>query len=151
MLSKLAQELSARIRIVGAGPQAQSRPNFEFVEWSEESEVAEIQNMDIGIMPLPDEPWARGKCGYKLIQYMACGVAVVASPVGVNSEIVGENIHGILATDLFQWETAIRKLLLDTTLRHNMGALGRKKVETAYSLHVHGPRLVKFIQQAAAK
>jgi glycosyltransferase involved in cell wall biosynthesis len=150
-LSQLGQEFDVCIRIVGAGQNAKSIPHFEFVDWTQESEVEEIQNMDIGIMPLPIEPWARGKCGYKLIQYMACGVAVVASPVGVNSVIVEDGVNGVLATTLAEWEAALRKLLLDHALRTQMGNRGRHKIEAEYSLHVHGPRLVEFVRQAVLK
>jgi glycosyltransferase involved in cell wall biosynthesis len=150
-LSKLGQEFDVDIRIVGAGQNAKSIPHFEFVDWIEESEVEEIQNMDIGIMPLPDEPWARGKCGYKLIQYMACGVAVVASPVGVNSVIVEDGFNGVLASTPAEWEAALRKLLSDHALRTQMGIRGRQKVETEFSLKIHGPRLVEFVRQAVFK
>ena len=88
LLERLSQELNLIIRVVGAGRANATHSPFEFLDWSEDEEITSIQGMDIGIMPLPNEPWARGKCGYKLIQYMACGLPVIASPVGVNSDIV---------------------------------------------------------------
>jgi glycosyltransferase involved in cell wall biosynthesis len=97
-------------------------------------------------MPLPDEPWARGKCGYKLIQYMACGLPVVASPVGVNAEIVEEGVNGFLARDMADWAAALRRLVSDPALRAAMGQEGRAKIEREYSLQVQGPRLAGLIR-----
>lgn len=101
--------------------------------WSEETEIQEIQQFDIGIMPLPDEPWTRGKCGYKLIQYMACGIAVVGSPVGVNQEIISEDV-GFAPNSMEAWESAIVRLLGDAELRLGMGIKGRLRAEHLYSL-----------------
>jgi hypothetical protein len=117
--------------------------------WSEDSEVAMIQSMDIGIMPLTDSPWARGKCGYKLIQYMACGLPVVASPVGVNADIVEHGVNGFLATTEDEWRQALTTLLRDPDLRRRMGAAGRRKVETDYSLQVWGPRVAAIFHEIA--
>ncbi|MEO1264552.1 MAG: glycosyltransferase family 4 protein, partial [Pseudomonadota bacterium] len=128
-LSRLAGETVREIRIVGAPDQDRVPSGFEFLAWSEASEVALIQGMDIGIMPLPDEPWARGKCGYKLIQYMACGLPVVASPVGVNTEIVAHGVNGFLATTEADWVSALTTLSQSPDLRARMGAAGRAKVE----------------------
>lgn len=100
-------------------------------------------------MPLPDTSWARGKCGYKLIQYMACGLPVVASPVGVNREIVEHGVNGFLAKSDEEWRAAIETLLSDAELRHRMGASGRRKVEEEYSLQVWGPRVVQMLQDIA--
>jgi glycosyltransferase involved in cell wall biosynthesis len=145
LCSALAQEGLAQVRIVGAR-NGSAPEGFQLVDWSEASEVAELQGMDIGIMPLPEDPWARGKCGYKLIQYMACGLPVVASPVGVNREIVEQGVNGFLAVTAEEWEGALRALLADPDLRLRMGQAGRRKVEERYSLQVTGPRLVALLQ-----
>jgi glycosyltransferase involved in cell wall biosynthesis len=104
-----------------------------------------LQDIDIGVMPLPDTPWERGKCGYKLIQYMACGKPVVASPVGVNSEIVRHGESGFLAETDAEWEEALTMLAADPGLRQRMGAAGRRRVEEEYSLQVQAPRLIELI------
>jgi glycosyltransferase involved in cell wall biosynthesis len=103
--------------------------------------------MDIGIMPLTDTPWANGKCGYKLLQYMACGLPVIASPVGVNEKIVEHGVNGFLAQTDEDWKFYIKKLLSDSDLRCRMGAAGRKKVEKEFSLQVWGPHVAKTMQE----
>lgn len=139
----------ARFCAVGAQLEAGRVGNLEFIAWGEDTEVDAIQSMDIGIMPLTDTPWARGKCGYKLIQYMACGLPVVASPVGVNSDIVEHGVNGFLATTDAEWNEAITTLLRDPSLRHRMGQAGRKKVEEQYSLQVWGPRVGSLLRDVA--
>ena len=146
LLQRLSEELNLIIRVIGAGRSSLMHSRFDFLDWSEDKEVSSIQEMDIGIMPLPDEPWARGKCGYKLIQYMACGIPVIASPVGVNSLIVDQGVNGYLARDETEWEGAIRRLAASPELRTAMGAHGREKIVDGYSLHVHGPRLAAMLR-----
>jgi glycosyltransferase involved in cell wall biosynthesis len=135
-----------RFRAIGAGKSAAPRPGVEFIDWDRASEIAELQQLDVGIMPLIDRPFQRGKCGYKLIQYMACGVPVVASPVGVNREIVVHGENGFLASTEAEWRDAIRRLLADPPLRQLMGAAGRRRVEELYSLQVQQPRLLDLFR-----
>lgn len=149
LLTQVAECHGARIAVVGAGCTAEAHPLLDNLPWTEDSEVARIHAMDIGIMPLTDSPWARGKCGYKLIQYMACGLPVVASPVGVNSDIVEHGVNGFLATTDAEWNEAIATLLRDPDLRHRMGQAGRKKVEEQYSLQVWGPRVARLLRDVA--
>jgi len=114
--------------------------------WTEETEVSELLKCDIGIMPLPDEPWERGKCGLKLIQYMACGLPVIASPVGVNSEIIDHGINGFLASNVTDWVTAFEALSKDVELRSKMGQAGRWQVEEHYCLQVTTPRFIHLLE-----
>ena len=102
-------------------------------------------------MPLPDEPPERGKCGYKLIQYMACALPVIASPVGVNRQIVEHGINGFLASTVPDWIRALTRLRHDHGLRTRMGQAGRAKVEKEYSIQVTGPRLATLILSLATK
>lgn len=142
LFSSFVKSNQASMLVVGAG----NKPlPFIFRDWSEASEVADIQNMDIGIMPLHDDPWARGKCGYKLIQYMACGLPVIASPVGVNCDIVEHGVNGFLASTEQEWRDAIKQLLSDASLRQRMGKAGREKIEAHYSIQQVGPRIAKLI------
>lgn len=149
LLTQAAEAAGARIIAVGAGRVAAAHPLLDTLPWTEESEVAQIHAMDIGIMPLTDTPWARGKCGYKLIQYMACGLPVIASPVGVNAEIVEHGVNGFLASSDAEWAEALQTLLHDPALRTRMGEAGRRKVERDYSLQVWGPRVAELLHQVA--
>lgn len=153
LLRSLNDSGRARVRIIGAGAGAKADhfPGLELVEWSEATEVADVQSLDIGIMPLPDDDWARGKSGYKLIQYMACGLPVVASPVGVNREIVEDRLNGLLAETEAQWSDALERLVNDLPLRRRMGMAGRSRVVEAFSLKVHGPRLVGIMEECFSR
>ncbi|HYW17310.1 MAG TPA: glycosyltransferase family 4 protein [Allosphingosinicella sp.] len=151
LLSELVRSRGIRVRVVGAGPQARSEgfPGLDLIEWSEEREVEDVRAMDIGVMPLPDDIWARGKCGYKLVQYMACGLPVVASPVGVNTEIVTPGENGFLATSPEEWRDALLRLIDDPAIRRTFGDSGRRRIEERYSLEVHAPRFVRLLQSLA--
>ena len=150
LLAELCRAYGVHFSAVGAGSAAEADTfdGLTFTPWSEAGEIAAVQAMDIGIMPLPDEPWARGKSGYKLVQYMACGLPVVASPVGVNSTIVDEGVTGLLASDSGEWRSALGRLIDDAELRRSMGAKGRARAVEAYSLQAHAPRLVDIMLKA---
>jgi len=141
----------AVLRAIGAGAWARPEPGLEVVEWSEADELAELQAMSVGIMPLQDLPFQRGKCGYKLIQYMACAVPVVASPVGVNRDIVNAQDSGLLAETPEEWVAALDRLLSDPALRAAMGMAGRRTVEAQFSLAVQEPRLLGALTEAAGR
>ena len=145
----LQKEFSVRFVAVGARPEDFAGTPVETRPWSEETEVDSIQQFDIGIMPLEDSPWERGKCGYKLIQYMACGLPVVASPVGVNRQIVVPEENGLLANTPDEWKRALRSLLnMEAAKRHAMGKAGCKQARDWYSLRVQAPRLLAAINEA---
>jgi hypothetical protein len=117
--------------------------------WDEQYEAAMLSEFDVGLMPLPDTPFERGKCGYKLIQYMACGQPVIASPVGVNVNLVTDGVNGFLANMPADWGSAIRKLACDPALRSRMGEAGRKRVTESYSLDLMSSRLIGLLDAAA--
>jgi glycosyltransferase involved in cell wall biosynthesis len=100
-------------------------------------------------MPLADGPWERGKCGYKLVQYMACGLATVASPVGANLQILRDGVDGILADGVPDWRAAVERLVADPALRASCGRAGRAHVEESYSLQCVLPRLAAALSDAA--
>lgn len=117
--------------------------------WSEGLETALLGRFDVGIMPLVDGPWERGKCGYKLIQYMAAGIPVVASPVGINTTLVRDGENGFLASEPEQWATALARLASDPLLRARMGAAGRRLVEERFNLQAVAPRLAEALETVA--
>jgi len=139
---------NTRLIIVGAGvPDCLRTLSIQSQSWNEDTEIDQILQFDVGIMPLIDAPFERGKCGYKLIQYMACGLPVVASPVGVNQSIVEQGINGFLASTTDEWMNAIIKLRDDSQLRKKMGMAGRKKVEVHFSLESTAAQLVDLFDQ----
>jgi glycosyltransferase involved in cell wall biosynthesis len=148
VLSEVCQQGNVRVVIVGAQHIPLAGVPVETRAWSEQTEVQEIQSFDVGIMPLPDEPWERGKCGYKLIQYMACSKPAVASPVGVNRHIIAHGIDGFLASTPTQWVQTLRTLCQDRALRERIGQAARRKVAQEYSLQVTAPRLVSLLSSA---
>ncbi|MEW5666486.1 glycosyltransferase family 4 protein [Pseudomonas putida] len=149
-LREVCTRYGAKLVLVGANPDiATLLPGIEVetLPWSEDSEAELIERMDIGIMPLIDGPWEKGKCGYKLIQYMACGIPVVASPVGVNVEIVGDNRCGLLAHDQADWLAALSHLLASREERTRLGLAGRHAVESRYSIQAQAPVLEKLLKR----
>ena len=149
-LQALAKRQPFILRVIG-GDVTLHGVQVECVPWTENTEVTSIAGSDIGVMPLLDSPWERGKCGYKLIQYMACGLPVVASPVGVNNSIVQEGVNGYLAEDTQTWVNCLERLLKDENLRKKMGSSGRLRVEQEYCLQVTGPRLAAWLRTVAQK
>jgi glycosyltransferase involved in cell wall biosynthesis len=150
-LQTLAKSHSFVLRVIGGRGVEISGVQVEEVSWTEETEVARIGECDVGVMPLLDSMWERGKCGYKLIQYMACGLPVVASNVGVNSEIVQQGVNGFLASTPQEWVAALGNVLSDQALALQMGAEGRKRVEQTYCTSVAGPRLAELLRTVAER
>ena len=148
LLRELCAAHGVRVRVVGAGKAAEQDwfDGLDLIDWTEAGEVADVQAMDIGIMPLLDLPFQRGKSGYKLIQYMACGVPTVASPVGVNNQIVVPDENGFLATSEAEWRTALTRLIADGDLRQRLGAAGRAAAVANYSLASQAPRLIELFR-----
>lgn len=134
VFEKLQKKYSFELVIIGGGTSIGFSGKETLVAWSEEGEVKEIQQLDIGIMPLTDSPWERGKCGYKLIQYMACGLPVVGSPVGVNKDLISEGGNGFLSSSENEWEMYLGKLISNQNLRIQMGQEGVKRVKDHYTL-----------------
>ena len=108
--------------------------NMEFIPWSTEIEVPGIQGMTVGIMPLADLPWERGKCSYKMLLYMSCGIPVVVSPVGMNSQILSMGKSGLAAVKEEEWTEALLELLSDVRKRERMAWAGRKIIEENFSI-----------------
>jgi len=150
-IEEVALAERAIFRVVGGEQIARNIGQIEYLPWSEDTEIQLIQEMDIGLMPVSDTPFNRGKCGYKLIQYMACGLPVIASPVGVNCDLVEHGVNGFLAETREEWQSALVALIRDPSLRQRMGCAGRKVVETAFSLQTQGPRMAQLLRSISEK
>lgn len=151
VLAQVCTNGQAHVYINGATHLNLPNVPVTYIPWSSDTEVEQMHRFDVGIMPLQDSPWERGKCGFKLIQYMACGLPVVASPVGVNAEIVDEQYNGFLASSPQEWVNALTRLKQDQQLRQQMGARGRAKVELQYALQVTAPKLAALFNSLVEK
>lgn len=136
VLKELKSQYPLKLHIIGGKAGVDFEGHEEILEWTENTEAELIRQFDIGIMPLNDDAWEKGKCGYKLIQYMGCGLPVVGSPVGVNNEIIQDGVNGYKADDLDSWKRGLKMLLADKELRESMGKQGRALVEKKYSYKV---------------
>ena len=147
-LRAAAPDTPFKLHVVGAPiPPELSGVPAESFPWTEDTEIACIAAFDVGIMPLHDTPWERGKCAYKLLQVMAAGRPVIASPVGANRQVVQHGVNGFLAETTEEWTEALRKLA-DPALRQRMGAEARRTVEEQYSTAIVAPRLAAILTQA---
>ncbi len=143
VINKICREKGSELVVVSARKPPLDIP-LQFVQWDLEKERDVIGSFDIGIMPLEDTPYSRGKCGLKVLQYMGAGVPVVASPVGVNREIISDGVNGFLANSHEEWYEKLKMLIEDEELRVRLGREGRRTVEKGYDLEKFGDRLVSI-------
>ena len=142
----------ARLRVVcDQAPRFKRVPveAVDYVRWSPNVEVSALQDLAVGLMPLADNEWARGKCAFKMLTYMACGVPVVVSPVGANAEILQQANVGFGARAMDEWVDAIEALLADQGLAAQMGQTARELANSSYSIAALAPRLATILKQAA--
>jgi glycosyltransferase involved in cell wall biosynthesis len=142
----------ARLRVIAdAAPRCLDLPvgQVEFVPWSPETEVRAIQGLDIGIMPLLDTVWSRGKCSYKMLLYMSCGVPVVVSPIGMNSEVLNMGTVGAGASTTDDWVGALEEVLGNPQLAADMGRRAREVVLQSYSINTLAPKLAAELLRVA--
>jgi glycosyltransferase involved in cell wall biosynthesis len=135
-----------QIKLIGAG--AVNWPGVRLISqpWRLETEIEDLQSLSIGLMPLSDDAYARYKCGFKLLQYMGVGVPSVASPIGVNVDIIQDGVNGYLANTSSEWFDRINRLVEDSALRARLGTQGRYTVETKYSLANTLPVLIQTLR-----
>ncbi len=143
-----ARHGNLRMLFIGCAPFETEGLPIEFRDWALAREAEDIAQFDIGIMPLSDDEETRGKCGFKLIEYMSCGVAAVGSPVGVNTQIIEDGISGLLADSEEEWESALERLLSDAAFRASLQKAGRERVIRHYSLQSAAPRLLRILREA---
>jgi len=147
-LKKLALEYVGKIRFrfYGFPEYRPDLPECESLPFRLDSEINDLQSLDIGLMPLPDTEWCRGKCAFKAIQYMASGVATVASPVGITPDIVQHNVNGLLANSADEWFEALKLLIDHGDVRARLTQAARRTIEASYSLQVWGPKLAALFE-----
>lgn len=146
-LRKVADEIPGfRLRIIADGGIEIDGLTVETRPWQADEEVSALHGFDIGLMPLEDNLWNRGKGGYKLLQYMATGLPAIASPVGINSEIISDGDNGFLAGDLETWAARLIQLARDAALRERLGRAARATVEARYSLTTYLDRYTALIE-----
>jgi glycosyltransferase involved in cell wall biosynthesis len=148
-LASLCRAVDFELRVIGH-PVRMNGVDVRFVPWNASTEAEDLRPIDVGLMPLPDDPWARGKCGMKALQYMALGIPPVVSPVGVNATIVQDGRNGFHARTDADWTERLELLLRDPALRARLGVAARVTVENEYSTHVHAPRVAKILRRVAA-
>lgn len=149
VFQKLKKENSGLvIRLVGAERYEKQLPGTECRAWKLEEEIEELGSFDIGLMPMPDNAWTRGKCAFKLLLYMSMGIPAVCSPVEMNKEIIKDGENGFLASSPEEWFEKIQTLIKDQDLRRRIGVRGRKTVESKYALDVWAPVFIKVLNKA---
>jgi glycosyltransferase involved in cell wall biosynthesis len=134
------------IRVIGDSSYAEPSLDVVGLPWRKETELADLAAMDIGIMPLPDDEWSRGKCGLKGLQYMGIGLPAVMSPVGVNSDIIEDGRNGFLASTTDEWVDKLSLLIDNADLRRKMGIEARRTVEERYSVNIWKERYLRHFQ-----
>jgi glycosyltransferase involved in cell wall biosynthesis len=123
--------------------------SLRYIPWNRETEIEDLSNIDIGIMPLPNDDWSKGKCGFKLLQYMAIGIPSIASPVGANMEIISNGVEGFICAGSQQWIEALERLIEDPALRIQMGKAGRTKVGKRYSVDSNTATFLSLFEPSA--
>ncbi len=144
-----AERPHVRLSLIGAGHIAMPGVPVTRHPWTLDNESDLLASFDIGLMPLPDDPWTRGKGGYKILQYMAVGAATVCSPVGVNAEMVIDGETGFHADDEEAWYDRLARLVDEPELRARMGMASRQRAETTYSFAVNAPLLYDALRKVA--
>jgi glycosyltransferase involved in cell wall biosynthesis len=147
-LARLRKQVDFELRVIGGelempGVDVRCRP------WRADTEVEDLRPFDVGLMPLPDDEWTRGKGGMKALQYMGLAIPPVVSPVGANAAIVEDGVNGFHARTEDEWVDRIARLLRDAGLRARLGAAGRRTVEETYSAAVQAPRMALVLREAA--
>ena len=134
VVKKLKQKHDFTMIVISDEIPTENQELFEFVKWKKESEIEDLLRFNIGVMPLTHDPWSEGKCGFKALQYMALGIPALVSPVGVNEQIVDDDINGYVCRDQSQWFDKLTYLLENKDKIKKMGSRAREKIETHYSV-----------------
>lgn len=143
---RLSRQLNyIKFKIVGGSFSIDGLSNIHSKAWSLNEEVEDLKTFDIGIMPMPDNEWTKGKCGFKAILYMSMGIPCICSPVGINKEIINDGVNGFLADSTEEWINKFLLLIKNPELRLKIGVAGRKTVEERYSIKANVPKFLEVI------
>lgn len=134
-------------KVIGDGKYSNNELGIRGLDWKKETEVKDLQEIDIGIMPLPDDEWSKGKCGLKGLQYMALAIPTIMSPVGVNGTIIRDGVNGFLASGKGEWVDKLSRLIESAQLRKEMGEKGRETVLTTYSVEANKALYLKYFSE----
>jgi len=145
-LKKLAEKESFRLRVIGTPAYECPPVDVEAMPWRAETELEDLSEIDIGMMPLPDDRWSKGKCGLKALQFMAIGIPTICSPVGVNTDIIQDDRNGFIAATEDEWVEKLTRLLRSAELRQRLGHAGRVTVEEKYSAITQTPRVYEIFK-----
>jgi glycosyltransferase involved in cell wall biosynthesis len=148
-LQKLAEREKFRLRVIGTQDYRLEGVEVEAIRWRSESELEDLCPIDIGVMPLPNDAWSKGKCGLKALQFMAVGIPTICSPVGVNTEIIHDGQNGFIAGTEQEWVDKMGLLLRSVDLRNQLGLAGRATVEQKYSAIAQAPRVYEVLESIA--
>lgn len=145
-LKKLAETERFRLRVIGTPTYELPSVDVEAMQWRAATELEDLHAIDVGVMPLPDDNWSKGKCGLKALQFMALGIPTICSPVGVNTDIIQDNENGFLAMSESEWVDKLTRLLKSAELRRRLGDAGRATVEQRYSAAIQAPRVYEIFK-----
>ena len=120
--------------------------SLQFVKWNKDTEIDDLLKFNIGLMPLSQDKWANGKCGFKALQYMSLGVPAIVSPVGVNTEIVDHNINGYICDSIEEWEKTLRTILSDKSKIKDVSENSRQKIIDNYSVLSNKNNFIQLFQ-----
>lgn len=145
-LDRLGQKHGVKFAVIANKDPELSITGFEFIPWDQKREVADLQRFDIGVMPLTDDIWSQGKCGFKAIQYASIGIPAIVSPVGVNKEVVQNEVSGYWSSEAPDWEARLEMLITSKKLRKQMGQAGRAHIEANYSVNAIREKFLKLFE-----
>ena len=146
ILQKLEKTMSFTFTVISNSPPEFELRSLKYVPWNKATEIDDLMDFNIGIMPLSDDKWAKGKCGFKALQYMSLGIPAIVSPVGVNTRIVDNGVNGVICDSYDEWEKALTQFIKDRSLRVKMGVEARKKVEDKYSVLSNSENFVALFE-----
>jgi len=145
-LKKLAEKESFRLRVIGTPSYELPPVAVDAMPWRADTELEDLSEIDIGMMPLPDDRWSKGKCGLKALQFMALGIPTICSPVGVNTDIIQDDQNGFIAGTEDEWVDKLSRLIRSAELRQRLGQAGRASVEEKYSAITQTPRVYEIFK-----